>query len=54
MVGESVYLGPGAIIAGDIILGDHVVIGANSVAATSFPDKVTVLGNPARVVKKNA
>lgn len=54
VVGESVYLGPGAIIVGDITLGDHVVIGANSVAATSFPDKVTVLGNPARVVKKNA
>jgi len=54
VIGEHVYLGPGAIVVGDITIGDHVTIGANSVAATPFPDKVTVLGNPARVVKKHA
>lgn len=53
-VGENVYLGPGAIMLGDITIGDNVSVGANAVVTTSFPDNVTVLGNPARVVKKRA
>ncbi len=51
VIGKNIYLGPGAIIAGDIIIGDHVSVGPNTVVTTSLPDNVTVLGNPARVVK---
>jgi serine O-acetyltransferase len=51
VIGENVYLGPGAVLVGDITIGDNVSVGANAVVTTSFPDNVTVLGNPARVVK---
>ncbi|RJP84255.1 MAG: serine acetyltransferase [Desulfobacteraceae bacterium] len=54
VIGENVYLGPGAVITGDISIGNNVTIGANTVVYSSFPDNVTVLGNPARVVKKKA
>ena len=33
-------------------IGDNVVIGASAVVYTDLADNVTVLGNPARVVKK--
>ena len=51
VIGENLYLGPGAVVVGDITIGNNVTVGANAVVATSFPDNVTVLGNPARVVK---
>ena len=50
--GNNVYLGPGSIVVGDVTIGNNVTIGANAVVTNSFPDNVTVLGNPARVVKK--
>lgn len=49
--GDHVYLGPGAVVSGDIEIGSNVAIGANAVVYKSFPDGVTLLGNPARVVK---
>jgi serine O-acetyltransferase len=52
VIGDNVYLGPGAVLVGDITIGDNVSVGANSVVATSLEDGVTVLGVPARVVKK--
>jgi len=54
VIGENVYLGPGAIVVGDITIGNNVTIGANAVVYSSFPDNVTILGNPARVVKKKS
>lgn len=54
VIGDNVYLGPGAIVWGDVTLGNNVTVGANSVVTSSFPDNVTVLGNPARVVKVKA
>jgi serine O-acetyltransferase len=54
VIGENAYLGPGAVVVGDITLGNNVSVGANSVVTTSLQDNVTVLGNPARVVKVKA
>lgn len=54
VIGDNVYLGPGAIVVGDISIGNNVTIGANAVVSSSFPDNVTILGNPARVVKKKS
>jgi len=51
--GDHVYLGPGSVVVGDVEIGSHVAIGANSVVYTSFPDNITLLGNPARVVSKS-
>jgi serine O-acetyltransferase len=50
-IGSFVYIGPGAVIYGDISIGDHAVIGANAVVNRDVPAGVTVAGAPARVIK---
>lgn len=49
-LGDRVYLAPGAVLFGDIRIGDDVVVGANSVVTCDVPDGVTVAGAPARVI----
>jgi serine O-acetyltransferase len=50
-VGDNCYIGPGAKIFGDIVLGDNLVVGANAVVNTSFPGgHMTIAGAPARKV----
>lgn len=36
MIGDDVYIGPGAKIYGNIVIGDCVTIGANAVANRNF------------------
>ncbi len=53
MIGENVYIGPGAKVFGDIILADDIQVGANAVVTRSCHEKGTVLvGVPARPVCK--
>lgn len=54
MIGDNVYIGPGAKIFGGITVGDNVSIGANAVVNKSFPDNVVVAGVPAKVIKENS
>lgn len=49
--GDDVYLGPGAVVMGDVGIGDRVRVGANSVVSRPVKAGSTVLGVPARVVK---
>ena len=50
-LGDNVYIGPGAKIFGGIVLGDNLVVGANSVVNRSFPEgHMTVAGAPARKI----
>ena len=49
-LGNNVYIGPGAKLFGDIVLGDNVAVGANAVVNSSFGSNVTLAGIPARVV----
>ncbi len=51
-IGDNLYLGPGAKLFGDITLGNDVSVGANAVVRESFPDGVTLVGVPAKVVKR--
>lgn len=51
--GDFVYIGPGAVIYGDIKIGDRVVIGANSVVNKDVPEGVTIAGAPARIISTN-
>lgn len=43
-IGNHVYIGAGAKILGDIVIGDNVRIGANSVVTKNVPDNMTVVG----------
>lgn len=54
MIGEGVFIGAGARVLGEIIIGDHAKIGANAVVVTDIPDYATAVGVPARVIKSDA
>lgn len=50
-LGDNCYIGSGAKIFGDIVIGDNIAIGANSVVSRSFPEgHCTIAGAPARKV----
>lgn len=51
-LGDGVVVGAGAKILGNIRIGDHVKIGANSVVLRDVPDYATVVGVPGRIIKK--
>ena len=51
-IGSDVYIGPGAVILGDIKIGNNAVIGANSVVISDVPDGIFVAGAPAKPVKE--
>jgi serine O-acetyltransferase len=50
-IGDSVVIGTGAKILGNITVGSHTKIGAGSVVIRSVPDYSTVVGVPGRVVR---
>lgn len=43
-IGNNVYVGPGAIVIGNIKIGDNVAIGANCVVTKDIPDNAVVTG----------
>lgn len=52
-IGANCYIGPGVKVFGDIVVGDNVAIGANSVVNASFPEGyMTIAGAPARKVSE--
>lgn len=54
IIGRNVYIGPGAIIFGNISIADNVTIGANATVNKSVERQNVVLaGSPASVVKDN-
>lgn len=54
VIGDNVYIGPGAKIFGPIELGDNVAIGANSVVNSSFAEgNYTIAGVPANRISQN-
>ena len=51
-IGNNVYIGPGAIVFGDIEIADNISIGANATVNKSFTEpNVVIAGTPAKVVK---
>jgi serine O-acetyltransferase len=50
-IGNSVVIGTGAKVLGNITVGDRVKIGAGSVVIKSVPAHSTVVGIPGRVVR---
>ncbi len=53
LIGNNVYIGPGAKIFGPIRIGDGVAIGANAVVNRDVPSGVSVGGIPARVISQH-
>lgn len=54
VIGENVYIGPGAKIFGPITIGSNTAIGANAVVNSSFIDgNCTIGGIPAKKISDN-
>ncbi len=53
VIGDFVDVGSNACIIGDISIGDHVKIGSGAVVLKSVSSSCTVVGNPAREIKRD-
>jgi serine O-acetyltransferase len=53
VIGNNVFIGPGAVILGAIKIGDNVTIGANCVVNTDLPDFSTAIAQKITVVNKD-
>lgn len=53
IIGDNVYLGPGAKLFGKIKVGNNVAVGANAVVNKDVPDSVTVVGVPAHIINNH-
>ena len=54
VIGDNVYIGPGAKIFGPVTIGNNVAIGANAVVNRDIPDNVTAGGIPATVISSKS
>ncbi|HZK54685.1 MAG TPA: serine acetyltransferase [Desulfosporosinus sp.] len=52
IIGNNVYIAPGAKLFGGITIGDNVTIGANAVVNKDVPSNVTVGGIPAKIISQ--
>lgn len=50
MIRNRVYIGPGVVIQGPVIVEDDVIIAPNSVVNKSVPNKAIVAGVPAKII----
>lgn len=50
VIGDRVYIAPGAKIAGQIVVADDVAIGTNAVVLKSLPRHAVAVGVPAQVI----
>jgi serine O-acetyltransferase len=53
VVGDGVYIGPGAKLVGAVHVGDDVAVGANCVVTSDVPDHAVVAGVPGRVISQD-
>ena len=51
IIGNNCFLGSGSVILPGSSLGNHSIVGANSVVRGNFPSYVVIAGNPAKVIK---
>lgn len=52
-IGNNVKICCNAVIIGGISIGDNTVIGAGAVVRTDIPANCVVIGNPAKIVKRD-
>ena len=53
-VGDNVIFSPGAVAVGSIIIGDHAILGPNSVVIKDVPAYANADGVPAKITMRNA
>jgi serine O-acetyltransferase len=54
VIGNDVFIGAGAKILGSVTVGDGAKVGANAVVVRDVPPHTTVVGIPAKVVRRHA
>jgi acetyltransferase-like isoleucine patch superfamily enzyme len=54
LIKRGASIGSGATLLGGITIGENAIVGAGSVVTKDVPPNVTVVGNPARVLRKAA
>jgi serine O-acetyltransferase len=52
ILGDNVYIGPGAKIVGAVKIGNNVAIGANCVVVKDIPDNSVVVGIPGKIISQ--
>lgn len=52
-IGRGAWLGIGAVVVGNVRIGENAVVGANAVVTFDVPDRTVVAGNPARIVRQH-
>lgn len=50
-IGDETWVGINTVIIGNVKVGEHCVIGANSVVNKDIPDYCVAVGNPSKIVK---
>lgn len=52
-IGSQTFIGANSIIMPGIKVGDNCIVGAGSVVTKDVPDNSVVVGNPAKILKRN-
>lgn len=52
-IGKDTFVGANSVIKQGVSVGNNVIIGAGSVIIDNIPDHVTIVGNPARIIKNH-
>jgi serine O-acetyltransferase len=53
VIKNNVRICAGAMVLGNITIGNDSIIGAGALVLKNVPDNCTVIGNPAYIIKKN-
>ena len=53
LIGNNVYIGINSTIVGNVSIGDDVLIAPNTFVNFNVPDHSLVIGNPAKVIRKD-
>jgi acetyltransferase-like isoleucine patch superfamily enzyme len=52
-IADNVFIGSNSVLSPDVLIGENTIIGAGSVVIKDVPANVTIVGNPAKIIKHN-